>query len=285
MDAQGGSIQKGLFMEMKRRMPKQYKGDSNIRWLIADAIAIDWADAVSDRGTILGDAALQGAEMAPLGTPMVRVPLIPDDGPITVSTATSAEVLGAEYGPFQIDGTNDVIELNIDSAGLVTITLPHGTIDCVGICNAINTQYADAHGQAYANIARDNREGQVLLTSPTTGGASTIVYSPVVATSQGYTVLGLLGDPGVKPRWPENPVTITGTAAGSYSTVYEGSFIMLTNPRNLIFGILDGTRVFTEFNKNTDQIESIIYNQCDVKVENVDAVVKATNVRKRTLTM
>ena len=56
--------------EMKRKMPKQYKHDPGLKWLTGDAIAVDWADVVSDRGTILGDAALQGAEMAPLGAPM-----------------------------------------------------------------------------------------------------------------------------------------------------------------------------------------------------------------------
>ncbi len=74
-----------------------------------------------------------------------------------------------------------------------------------------------------------------------------------------------------------------GADAGTANTVFEGSFIWLANPKNFIAGVLDGTRIFTEFNKNTDQIETIIYNQVDAQVENVDAIVKAKNLRRRTL--
>lgn len=286
LDAQGASIQKGIFSEMKRRMPKQYKNDPGLRWIVSDATATDWADVVSDRGTILGDAALQGAEMAPLGTPMIRVPLIPDDAPISVTTATPAEVVGGEYSPFIIDSSNDTLLLDIDNKGALSIVLPHGTLDCVTIARAINSALvaSGSYGLDYANVARDNREGELMLTSPITGATSEIEYRPVAVTSQAYTVLGLLGTPttGV-PNWPTAPVTYNGSAAGSAHLINEGSPMLLANPKNLVWGILDGTRIFTEFNKNTDQIESIVYNQIDAQMENADAIVKTTNVRRRTL--
>lgn len=287
LDVKGASIQKGIFSEMKRVMPKQYKNDPGLKWLTGDAIAVDWADVVSDRGTILGDAALQGAEMAPLGTPMVRVPLIPDDLPINVSTATAAQIVGGEYGPFVIDSTNDTLKFDVDGNGDITITLPHGTLNTVQIAKAINDAFiaAGAYGLAYANFASDNRMDQLRLESPTKGAASTIVIRPVAAAQQAYTVLGLLGDPGAADPWPAADVTISGSAAGSINTVNEGSFMWLLNPKNLVWGILDGTRIFTEFNKNTDQIESIVYNQVDAEIENLDAIVKAKNIRRRTLTL
>jgi hypothetical protein len=286
LDVKGSSIQKGIFSEMKRRMPKQYKNDPGLRWLVGDAIAVDWADVVSDRGTILGDAALQGAEMAPLGTPMVRVPLIPDDAPITITAASSGQVLGGEFGPFIIDATCDTLKLRIDAVGVTeTIVLPHGTLNTVTVAQAINAALAADvanYGIFYANVARDDREGRLLLTSPTTGVASAIKFEPVAVGVQAYVVLGLLPAP-VAPNTPAAEVVFAGAASGSANLVNEGSFVLLTNPKNLVWGILDGTRIFTEFNKNTDQIESIVYNQVDAKIENVDAIVKAVNVRRRTL--
>jgi len=47
--------------------------------------------------------------------------------------------------------------------------------------------------------------------------------------------------------------------------------------------MLAGTRIFSEFNKNYDRIETIVYNQVDAKVENIDAIVKGINVRRQAL--
>lgn len=289
MDVKGASIQKGVFSQMKRVMPKQYKHDPGLKWFTGDAIAVDWADVVSDRGTILGDAALQGAEMAPLGTPMVRIPLIPDDAPIVISSASAAQATGREFGPFIIDSTNDTLIFNVNAVGNLTITLPHGTLNTVQIAKAINDAFvaAGGYGLAYANFASDNRMDQLRLENPTVGAAGTIAYVPTPTAQQGWTVLGLLGAPTapLPPNWPVAPVTITGSDAGTPHTVNEGSFMWLLNPKNLVWGILDGTRIFTEFNKNTDQIESIVYNQVDAQIENLDAIVKTKNLRRRTLTL
>jgi len=289
VDAQGSSIQKGLFALALRRMPKQYKHDPQLKWLVSDAIAVDWIDVVADRGTILGDAALQGAEMAPLGRPMVRVPLIEDEEPITVQTAVPAELVGVEFRPFTITSANDTLILNLDAVGNVTITLPHGEIEATRVAYAINQAISTngayiATGRDYSNVARDDRMGRVRLESPVVGGASSIAIQPVAVASQAYTTLGLIPGVPVGPFWPAAAVTITGAAAGP-NVVPEGSFMWLVNPRNFVWGILDGTRIFTEFNKNTDQIETIVYNQVDAKVENVDAVVKVINIRRRDLVL
>jgi hypothetical protein len=286
VDVKGASIQKGIFSEMKRRIPKQYKNDPGLRWMTGDAIATDWADVVSDRGTILGDAALQGAEMSPLGTPMLRVPLIFDDMPITITQSTSAEFLGAEFGPFIITSTNDTIKLKVDAAPVAgaTIVLTHGTLNTVEIARQINAALKAAIPSLVADVASDDREGRLLLKSPTSGAASELRLMPVAAASQAYTTLGLLGPNSIPiDPFPGADVVKTGEASGTPNTVFEGSFIWLANPKNFIWGILDGTRIFTEFNKNTDQIETIVYNQVDAQIENVDAVVKTKNIRRRTL--
>jgi hypothetical protein len=286
VDVKGASIQKGIFSEMKRRMPKQYKNDPGLRWIVGDAVATDWADVVSDRGTILGDAALQGAEMSPLGTPLVRIPLIPDDAPITITQATSAEFLGSEFQPYIITSSNDTIKLRVDGLPAlgVTIVLSHGTLNAVEVARQINAALKAAIPTLLVDVARDDREGRLLLVSPTIGAASSLRLMPVAAASQAYTTLGLLGPNSIPvDPFPAADVLKTGAASGTPNTVFEGSFMWLVNPKNFIWGILDGTRIFTEFNKNTDQIETIVYNQVDAQVENVDAIVKCKNIRRRTL--
>ncbi|HUU60106.1 MAG TPA: phage major capsid protein, partial [Phycisphaerae bacterium] len=251
VDVKGAAIQKGIWSEMKRRMPKQYKNDPGLRWLVGDAIATDWADVVSDRGTILGDAALQGAEMSPLGTPMIRVPLIPDEAPITITAATRAEIFGSEFGPFEITSANDTIKLKVDAlpAAGVVIVLTHGTLNVVEVARQINAALKAAIPTLVNDVAISERENRLKLESPTVGAASSLTLMPVAAASQGYTTLGLLGPAGAADPFPAVDTTTSGAAAGSANTVFEGSFIWFVNPKNFVSGILDGTRIFTEFNK------------------------------------
>ena len=287
LNINGGTITKGVFSAMKRTMPKQYKNDPGLRWIIGDSLAVDWADAVSDRGTITGDAALQGLELQPFGTPMLKVPLIPDDLPITLDIAVAAQVTGGMFGPFEINATNDTMVLNIDGNGATTITLPHGTLHPTEVINQINRALvADGnYGLAYESFASDNRMGQIRLESPVKGAASSIVIGPVAVDSEAYTTLGFAPTPAPgDPTVPLAPITHEGSDAGDVTQAQEGSTILLLNPKNLVWGIVDGTRIFTEFNKNTDQIESIVFNQVDCAIENVDAVVKAVNIRRRDLT-
>ncbi len=170
--------------------------------------------------------------------------------------------------------------------GGVTIVLTHGVLNTVEVAKQINAALQAAIPTLTTAVARDDREGRLLLISPTVGASSELRLMPVAAASQAYTTLGLLpaNSPPVDP-FPAVDVVKAGAASGTANSVFEGSFIWLTNPKNFIWGILDGTRIFTEFNKNTDQIETIVYNQVDAQVENVDAIVKTKNIRRRTLVL
>ena len=262
LDAGGAEVQKGLFAEMKRMLPQQYKNDPNLRWFAADTIADDWLDVLSGRETALGDSALQGQGIAPLGIPLVKVPLIPDDLLVPVKAGPSgAAVIGMRFGPFLIvTGSNDTLSIKVNGGAAIAVVLPAGTLDPVTVAKAINA----AFGAAPA-FAADEGDGQIKIATKTKGAASSI---EILAGSANDT-LGL------------SPGVVTGADAGG--TVPEGSFIWLANPKNFIWGILDGTRIFTEFNKDFDRIESVVYNQIDARIENIDAIVMAKNVRRRTL--
>jgi len=285
VDAGGKEIQKGLFSLGLRRMPKQYRADVGMRWLLSQTIAIDWMDFVSDRGTVLGDQALQGAQVAPLGVPMVQIPLIPDDKPVSVSTATSAKLIGATFGPFLITAPKNTIKIGIDGNATFDIVITNGTLETVTIAKQINDALvADgAHGTDFANVARDDGDGRLVLESPTTGAASQIRIDTVPDTDEIYSILGLVLGTVTNP-FPSAAINIFGSAPGN-NTITEGSFIWLVNPKNFLWGILDGTRIFTEFNKDKDVIETVIYNQIATEVENIDAVVKIDNVGVRDLVL
>lgn len=271
LDAGGVTVTKGLLAFAKRMMPKQFRNDPGLRWIMSDSVVIDWEDSLSDRETDLGDRVLGGGSAgAPLGIPILPVPLIPDDLSVSTGDATSAiNVATLEQGPYVFTASNNVLKLDIDNAGAVTVTITAGTLETVVVANLINAAYVTAHGAAYRNIAADDGFGHLILKSPTTGAASEVEIQTVAnqaAVTLGFDVSG------------GYPVTKNGAAAGANS-VLEGSFIMLCNPRNLIFGMLDGTRVFTEFDKNNDRIETTMYNQVDAKIENLDSIVLIQNLR------
>ena len=75
------------------------------------------------------------------------------------------------------------------------------------------------------------------------------------------------------PLIPEDQEFTVGT------TVYDsGSFIWLTIPNNFLWIVLRKFDTYWEFKPRWDRWENTTYSQTDVRVENVDMVVKATNV-------
>lgn len=266
VDADGDAVSKNLFAGMLRAMPKQFKQDPNLRWLVSDTIANDWMNLLSERGTAVGDAALGGQGLNPFGRPLVTVPLIPDDQAIAIVAATPAQVAGIRAGPFDIvTGTNDALSLTSALAGPIVTTITEGVHETVEIARQVNV--ALVAGGITDIVASDNGDGQLLLATNTTGVASVVtINASTSAVTLGLTV-----------------ATTTGSDAGTAGNVLEGSFILLTNPLNLIFAMLAGTRIFSEFNKDYDRIDTVVYNQVDVDVENIDAVVKAINVRREAL--
>jgi hypothetical protein len=270
IDAGGDEVSKNLFAAMLRAMPKQFKQDPGLRWLVSDTLANDWMNLLAERGYSVGDQALQGNGISPFGKPMIMVPLIPDDKALSILAATPASAPANRFGPFNIvTGSNDVLKLDIDNAGMRTVTFTQGVLETVEIARQINAVFAANSDPA---VASDNGEGQLIITTTTTGAAAEIEIDDLAGGSTALVTLGYA-----------DGVVVTGSDAGTAGDVYEGTFLLLTNPMNLIFGMLAGTRVFSEFNKNCDRIETVVYNQVDAKIENIDAVVKGVNVRRQAL--
>jgi len=261
LDVGGASIEKGIWSAARDRLPKQYRNDPGLRFICSDSIATDWNDYLSDRGTPGGDAAIGGQRTDPQGIPLLLVPLIPDDLAVAVAGANHATVIGTQQGPFEITtGVNDKFKIDVDDAGVQTVTIAQGTYEAVRLCAKINAAVG-------AVVASDDAFGRIKLKSTTTGVGSEIDIQAVA--NDCYTTLGF------------TVASTDGLAAAGQEL--DGTFIWLCNPQNLIFGMLNETRVYSEFNKDFDRVESRVYNHICTQVENIDAIVKIKGLRRRTL--
>lgn len=268
LDAAGTEISKAIFTECLRKMPQQFLQDPDLRWLMSRVVNIDWLDTIADRETGLGDAAYRGDAPPVLGVPASIIPLIPSTLPIAVAAATPAVVTGEQYGPFEIrTGSNDLVNIDVDNIGANEIVLPQGVWEAIRIAAFMN---ADAVFIANGLVAYDD-DGRLGMMSSTTGVASEIdIQATSVPGQSAYATLGL------------TIAAVTGAAAGSGS-LNEGSYIWLANPMNFIYGMLDQTRVFSEFNKDFDRVEVVIYNEVAVAVENYESIVRVDNIKRKTL--
>jgi len=277
LDLGGAEIEPGIFSEMLRMLPPQYRGDSGLRWIVGETTVVDWQDTLSGRQTALGDAALgaAGGSQAPYGKKFLTAPIIPDDMDLTVAESIPATLKGVSFGPYQIlASVNDQLTIAVNGGAPLVITLvgdgpDGGVLDTVSVVKQINDQLLAGTLRAEAY---DDGYGRIVLRTLDTGAARALAITVTGAPRDASVVLGFSdGTPG----------TVSAAGADNTGVVKEGSFIMLCNPRNLLWGVLDGTRMFTEFNKDFDRIETIMYNQTDAAIENLDAVVLATNLRRK----
>jgi hypothetical protein len=263
VDASGAEIAAEMFTAASRQMPDERSEDEGVRWFISRKTLADYVDLYAGRATNAGDAAgMRGMIEEIFGFPITVVPLIPTNQALTVTEATAGATLGTQYGPFDIDATNQVMSISVDGGAATIVTLTVGNLEVVEVAGLINAAVA-------ATIASDDGYGRLLLQSTTTGAASNITLN--VVANDAYTTLGLAAGANA------------GTIAGVADTVNEGTFVWLVNPQNFIWIHVLETAVSSEYNQNLDRVEMVTYAFNDYIVEDLDAVVKLDNVRRRAL--
>lgn len=100
----GSAFNRSLFPALQNLMPRQYRDDPKLRWLLPNILDLSWQDYVASlsptSGSGLGDKALTERDrIAPLGIPQLIVPQMPTDlGFSTVSAATAAADAVAAVG-------------------------------------------------------------------------------------------------------------------------------------------------------------------------------------------
>jgi hypothetical protein len=74
-----GNISKGHFFELKRALPKKYRTNSELIWLLGSDQFDKWIEYLSERVTALGDSVIVGGKYLPLGIQAIEVPSWPED--------------------------------------------------------------------------------------------------------------------------------------------------------------------------------------------------------------
>ena len=306
VDAAGRTISKAIWADAIKASPKWLRRtNTNIKWFLNPDVQVDWFDVLGGRLDGLGSAAMAGQMPNPLGIPYQIVPLIPSEQAITVTEATAARVNGARHGPFTfIDGTRDLLVLDINNNGAVTVDFGNGgggipaqvagatfTLSTTEACRVINAQLVAAGGgytAAYGGVAvPDTTHDRIRLISPTTGVASEVEVQVAAGANQAVTadLLGLGTNLGGDDFFNDIQ-TINGAAAGT-NTVNQGTFMWLADPRVFSWVIVtadpgtsgDGIRTYAEYNKDRDRVELVVYGFNDALIEDPQSIVKVVNLR------
>lgn len=77
-----GAIDKDHFFAIERALPKKYRrgaARSSLRWLMGAGQKSRWTEALTERATAAGDAALGGGEFKPLGYSIMEIASWPED--------------------------------------------------------------------------------------------------------------------------------------------------------------------------------------------------------------
>lgn len=97
-DAAGAAVGLSGFSGMLRQMPTKFRRNKkNLRWFMSPDFAMLYAEKLSTRSTVLGDAAAGGFDQSPFGIPIVQVPLM-DLLPKTVVHATMTGTVAQSLG-------------------------------------------------------------------------------------------------------------------------------------------------------------------------------------------
>lgn len=276
VDAAGAGPNYDLFADAWLRMPSHLQVDPGLKWIWNPACRVKLAQTLQSRNDIAGTNALQMVVDGPLGIKYIEASAIPRSKTVSsLAAASPAVVRSLRSGPFYLEqGVSDKIQIDVDNEGsgtgeILTFTgwkngLTKGPVHTRELAKFINDALVAAYASsAYANFARDDGDGFLVLQSPTTGATSEIDIQ--AEANDMYTAVGLT-------------VAVTNGAAALSGTSAFGSFIWLLNPENLMYAVLDRTRVFSRFLEERDKTRVIMYNWADFAVEELDAVVKIQNV-------
>lgn len=265
LDAGGYTIQKDIWAAMYQKMPKRYRKKIKkvLKFFVSDAVWMDWLLLNSGRADSIGTNAMKGNTISPFGFDIVPVPLFPEDLGISTAAATAAWVRSFREAYVKIvEDKNDQIRINVDAGGEVQRQIAPGVYIPEQIKAELNTKF----GQDYFSV---DAMGRLIATSTTTGGASTFAF--IDCPNSALDTLGF-----------EVGIT-TGAAAAGAGETQDGSYIWLTDPLNLIYGIYNKIRFHREYDHKKDSIEAVWYFYHGFNIEELDMFVRCDNVKTRKL--
>ena len=277
VDAGGAEISKDHFNSAWKQMPDHFKSMRDMAWFANPTLVADYREKLQDRQTAVGDDALRGAKLAPIGIPVVEVFHLPRHKTVSIAAATPGVYKATVQGPYYISATKKMLALNVNAVGAIQIDLSTGLKNGVTkgpltawqVAKVINDALvADGgYGATYAKVASDDGFGRLVLTGKGTGTASIIDVDDATGTNDANSLFG----------WAANPSAQAGAAAGS-GTQPNGTFVWLSSPRNFIYAVLGKTRVSSFYQQTSDRLEVVCFNEVDYQIEETDALVKVRNL-------
>jgi hypothetical protein len=264
LDASGYTIQKDIWASMYLRMPKRYrkKKKAYLKFFISDNIWMDWVLLNSGRSDAIGIASMKGEAISPFGFEIVPVPLFPEDLDVDTDDATAAWVRSSREAYVEIEAAvNDQIRINVDGGGEVQRQIDPG----VYIPQELKAELNDKFGVDYFDV---DAFGRLIASSTTTGGASSFEF--VDCADSALEMIGF-------------DVGVTSGAAAGAGVSHDGSYLWLTDPLNLIYGIFHKMRFHREYNHQLDAIDAVWYFYQGAAIEEMDMMVRCDNVRCRNL--
>jgi len=264
IDADGADIDLSVFAAAFNKFPdsKRRKLRKSLRWVGHSRLFNDW-DITANALTLANNDArvLGGNSTTPMGVPVELCDEIQTDLDATVSVATSAVVTATNAGPYLLDATNNVLNIDIDNAGVdAHSVLPVGLYRAVELASALNALFV-ANGDAA--VADVDQLGRLRLTSSTTGAASELDIQAVA--NDMYTVVGF------------TVAVVTGEDAGA-NTVPRGTYMWLIDPKNFWVGLLNQMRIYWEFEPRTDLWGLTIYTELAALLRDPDAIVRVDDI-------
>lgn len=254
MDLFSGAL--AAFPDKKKRFLRK-----KLNWMGHSRLWADWDDTLYSRISNLGDSAFGGNAPTPYGIPRLVVDEFSTTESVAYTSALAANHECTIAGPFTFTTSANQISLNINASGATVHTIPAGTYRAVEFAYALNTLLVAAGDPEIVSVTP---EGKIRFETPTTGAGTSIVIA-----APANDLLGLIG---------ATAGTYTGAAAGS-NTKNIGTYMLLTDPKNLWVGVLDELRIFWDWVARKNRWELTVYTELVPFLRDPDAVVKVKDIK------
>jgi hypothetical protein len=275
IDAQGANLSTNLLYAALDEFPDE-SWTEDVRWIGNKSIKRDFTRlaAAKTGGDVLADVYFgkegQAIDYNMIEAAYINVPAVPRNLTVSTTVATPAQVISRRRGPFQIGSTNNKMNINVNAGGVRTVTFTSGLRYASDLAADINAVFAT---NSDAALAQD-WDGYLLISTNATGVATSIAFTSI-ANSIYLTVTPAAAGGGIVVG------TVNGTDAGVAGNQYEGSYLMLCDPRNLIYVQSNQIRMKWEWDDETDAMRFVLFEYVDFAIEDPQSLVLIKNLRKQ----
>ena len=272
LDVQGSLLTTDVLFEALDAFPESYWND-NVRWIGNRKIQRDFVRLSAAKNNDTGKLVwfkdpTSGVNMPVIEAPYLSCSSIPKSLAVSTTVATPAQMRSELRGPFQVATGSRAYDFTIDGQNF-TGNLAIGLRSTQDVATEINAAWL-ATGQP--GVPCREYDGYLLITCPTAGAGHDIACN--AAANNFYTLVSPGGTGGIVAGGSAD-----GEDAGTVNTQYEGSYMLLTDPKNLHYIQSSDVRMTVRYDPDADGMQIIIYEYSDMLIENPEACVLVRNLR------